>query len=224
VSNKTELLEDSPISIEPLLNTLFGKALAWHEDNDFINGSGVNEPLGVIAAPCTLGITRQPATGYLSYLDIVTMWSRLHPASQGNSVWLMNPGMIPYLYTACLTCTGNDGSDLSGQPVMLPSATGASQSPFTTLMGRPVIFTEHCQAPGTFGDILLCDFSQYLIGGKSASGAPSLESSIHLGFATDETAFRAVLRYDGAPWWKSALTPKHGSATLSPFVGLTTKT
>ena len=27
-----ELLEDSPISIEPLLNTLFGKAIAWKED------------------------------------------------------------------------------------------------------------------------------------------------------------------------------------------------
>jgi len=27
-----ELMEDSPISIEPLLNTLFGKAIAWHED------------------------------------------------------------------------------------------------------------------------------------------------------------------------------------------------
>ena len=218
-----ELLEDSPISVEPLLNNLFGRGLAWHEDNDFINGTGVNMPLGILNAPALISVTRQPATGYLSYLDLVTMWSRLHPSSMGSAVWLVSPSLLPYLYTACIVCTGSDGSDLTGAPVML-AAGGANDSPYTTLFGRPIIVTEHCQAAGTVGDIYLADFSQYLVGGKSASGSPKMDSSIHLSFNTDEVAYRAVLRYDGAPWWQTTLTPKFGSATLSPFIALTTKT
>lgn len=143
--------------------------------------------------------------------------------SMPNSVWLISPSMIPYVYTACITCTGSDGSDLTGHPVMLPSA-GASASPYNTIFGRPVIVTEHCQAAGTSGDIYLADFSQYLIGGKSAGGAPKMDSSIHLAFDKDEVAFRAVLRNDGAPWWQSTLTPKFGTATLSPFIALSDKT
>lgn len=216
-----ELMEDSPISIEPLLQNLFGKGLAWHQDNDYINGTGVNMPLGVLAAPCTIAKTRDPADGYLSYADVCGMWSRLHPASMANSVWLINNSLLPYLYQMCIICTGSDGSDLSGTPVYVP-ASGASESPYGTLFGRPVIVTEHCSAAGTTGDIILADWSQYLIGGK-AGGGPKYDSSIHLRFDYDETAFRAVLRYDGQPWWKSALTPKHGSSTLSPFVVLATK-
>lgn len=216
-----ELMEDSPISIEPLLQNLFGKGLAWHQDNDYINGIGVNMPLGVLASNCTINQARNPATGYLSYADVCSMWSRLHPASMANSVWLINNSLLPYLYQMCIICTGKDGSDLSGSPVYVP-ASGASESPYGTLFGRPVIVTEHCQAAGTRGDIILADWSQYLIGGK-AGGAPQYANSIHLRFDYDETAFRAVLRYDGQPWWKSALTPKHGSATLSPFVVLANK-
>ena len=73
------------------------------------------------------------------------------------------------------------------------------------------------QTLGTQGDIGLADFSQYLIGDK---GGIKVATSIHLRFDYDETAFRFVLRYDGQPWWLSALTPRRGTSTLSPFVVL----
>ncbi|GAG20299.1 unnamed protein product, partial [marine sediment metagenome] len=92
--------------------------------------------------------------------------------------------------------------------------------PYGTLFGRPVIVTEHCQTAGTSGDIILGDWSQYLIGGKTSGGAPKLDTSVHIKFDYDEVAFRAVLRNDGRPWWQSALTPKHGTNTLGPFVAL----
>jgi len=41
---------------------------------------------------------------------------------------------------------------------------------------------------------------------------------MHYHFNYDEQTFRYVLRYDGQPWWLSDLTPKRGTATLSPFV------
>jgi hypothetical protein len=43
---------------------------------------------------------------------------------------------------------------------------------------------------------------------------------MHVAFTTDETAFRAVYRVDGAPMWRVALTPFKGANTLSPFVVL----
>ena len=39
----------------------------------------------------------------------------------------------------------------------------------------------------------------------------TLDSSMHVGFATDETAFRAIVRSDGQGKWDAAYTPKNGS-------------
>jgi len=221
-----ELLEDSPISIEPLLNRLFTEAIAWHDDNDFINGTGANMPLGVLNAPCLISVTRSTCgDAWLNYTDIVNMWSRLHPASMGNSVWFINNALLPYLYQLCYSCEDCTGSVITGTAAFMPG-NGASDTPYNTLLGRPVIVTEHCPALGHVGDIILGDWSQYLIGGKTG-GAPRLDSSIHLKFDYDETAFRAVLRDDGQPWWKSAMVPKHTTSnlatnnTLSPFITLT---
>ncbi len=71
----------------------------------------------------------------------------------------------------------------------------AAVSPFGTIFGRPVVITEHCQAARTTGDIILADFSQYLIGGKAGRTGPAMDKSIHLRFDYDEVAFRAVMRY-----------------------------
>jgi len=89
-------------------------------------------------------------------------------------------------------------------------------------MGRPLILTEKAQALGTQGDIGLADFSQYYIGQKAGGGLKTA-TSIHLRFDYDEVAFRFVMRYDGQPGWLSALTPRRGSNTLSPFVVLATR-
>ena len=103
-------------------------------------------------------------------------------------------------------------------------ANGLSGQPYNTLMGLPLFLTEHCQALGTVGDIVLADWSQYLIGGKAGGGVQTA-SSMHLYFNYDKTVYRFVLRYDGQPWWQTTLTPKHGGAgaTMSPFVALATR-
>ena len=45
-------------------------------------------------------------------------------------------------------------------------------------------------------------------------------SSIHVLFLSDETTYRFVYRCDGESTWNSALTPKNGTNTVSPFVAL----
>jgi hypothetical protein len=48
-------------------------------------------------------------------------------------------------------------------------------------------------------------------------------SSTDWKFGNDQTAFRIIQRVDGRPWIKSAITPKNGGNSLSPFVELTAR-
>ncbi len=214
-----ELLEDSPISIAPMITRMFGTAINFTEEEDFINGTGVGQALGILPAPCLVTVAKEgaQAAATIVYANIVKMFSRLHPPSVGNAIWMANMGCFPQLASLNLA-VGTGGS-----AVWLPS-TGLAGAPNGTLMGLPLVLTEHCQALGTVGDIVLADWSQYLIGGKAGGGIQTA-SSMHLYFDYDKTVYRFVLRYDGQPWWATTLTPKHGGAgaTMSPFVALATR-
>lgn len=218
-----ELLEDSAISMEPLINRLAGNELAFQIDDKVMNGSGSGVPLGVLNSPCLISVAKESGqvADTIVWENIIKMWARMPTRSRANAVWYISQDTEPQLMTmAQVIGTG-------GVPVYLP-ASGAAGSPYGTLMGRPVIPTEFNPAVGDKGDIVLADMSQYLLGQKS-SGIKSA-SSIHVKFTTEETAFRFSLRVDGQPWWKSAITPFSPSgtttktATISPFVTLAART
>jgi HK97 family phage major capsid protein len=213
-----EILEDSPITLEPLLTRMFSDSLGWTLDNVFINGNGAGKPLGVLNAPCLISVDKevnQPATTIL-YENILKMYARMY--NKGNAVWYANEDTFKQLSVMSLAV------GVGGVPVWLPAG-GASGKPYDTLMGKPLIWTEHCQTLGQKGDILFTDWSQYLVGQKTgADGGMKFASSIHLKFDYDQTAFRFVFRVDGQPWWPAALTPRYSSDTLSPFVALAIRT
>jgi HK97 family phage major capsid protein len=106
-----------------------------------------------------------------------------------------------------------------GAPMFFPAG-GMTGSPTPNLLGRPVILSEKCQTLGTAGDIYLVDLSYYLVGDRQAM---EMASSSHVRFNTDETDIRIIQRVDGRPWIDSALTPRNGSNTLSPFVALASR-
>ncbi len=85
------------------------------------------------------------------------------------------------------------------------------------ILTRPVIFTEKTETLGSAGDIMLCDFSQYVVGLRQGL---RFDQSIHPGFTTDEIYARLIERHDGQPLWDKALTLEDGSTTVSPFVKL----
>lgn len=96
--------------------------------------------------------------------------------------------------------------------------TDGRQTPVLTLLGRPVLLTE--KAPGVLGDkgdLSFVDFGMYLIGDRQRM---VVDSSIHESFTSDKTTYRIIQRNDGRPWLQSAITPKNGGPTLSPFVQL----
>jgi HK97 family phage major capsid protein len=93
---------------------------------------------------------------------------------------------------------------------------GRDQAP-ATLMGYPIFFTENNPILGNVGDIVLADWSKYVIGDRQAT---TIDVSKHYRFRYDLTAWRAVHRVDGKPWLSAPLTYRDGVTQVSPFVEL----
>lgn len=211
VSN--EMLADSSISLEPLLQRMFGEALAFWEDLAFIEGTGVGQPQGLLTAPCVVSVpkeTGQAATTIVAE-NLDKMYSRMLPSSLSRAVWIAHNDIFPQL--ASLSRSVGAG----GNTVWMSNIAGA---PPATIYGRPVIFTEKCKTLGTTGDIYFADLSYYIIGQRQNM---EMAASPHVLFTSDQTAYRFIERLDGMPWLDSAITPRNGSNTLSPIVKLDTR-
>lgn len=211
-----ELISDSIGSFEAFLNQIFPEALGFYEDVAFINGSGVGEPLGCLAAGNAAKISVSAETGQATntivWENIVKMFARMLPGSLDRAVWVCSIDTFPELATMALS-VGTGGS-----AIWLNN--GAAGPPMT-ILGRPVIFTEKTPGLlGTLGDISFVDFGFYLIGDRQVMSAMS---SPHFKFQNDQTAYRIIERLDGKPWLQSAITPKNNGSTLSPFVQLATR-
>jgi HK97 family phage major capsid protein len=207
-----ELLQDSPISFAGLLQTLWPQALAYSEDAAFMSGTGVGEPLAFMGAGNTAAIAvaaeAGQASGTILFENIVKMYSRMLPSSLAKAVWICSPDALPELFTMALAVgTG-------GGPIMVTNAAGPAPM---TIFGRPLIVSEKAGTLGTRGDISFVDLSYYLVGDRQTMTA---DSSTDYNFGADKTTFRIIQRVDGRPWLKSAITPKNGGNTLSPFVEL----
>jgi HK97 family phage major capsid protein len=202
-----ELLADAS-ALGGFFEQKFPEAVAFFEDYAFVNGSGAGEPLGFLNADAAVSVTKESgqAANTIVWENIVKCYGRMLPASLGKAVWVANIETFQQLATMALS-VGTGGSAIW--------LNNGSEGPPMTILGRPVIFTEKVSALSSAGDINFVDLSYYLIGDRQAI---QVSTSPHYKFANDKTAFRVVERVDGRPWLGSALTPKAGSATLSPFV------
>jgi HK97 family phage major capsid protein len=221
VEAPNELMADSIVSFEALINRLFPRAIAWYEDYAFLTGTGAGEPLGVLNAgnAALVAVTKETNQNAATILweNLVKMYSRMLPGSLGSAVWLASIDTFPELATMALS-VGTGGS-----AVWMGTANGAlsgAATPPVTILGRPVIFTEKTSVLGTQGDISFIDFGNYLLGDRQVMQATS---STDYKFANDMTAFRFIERVDGRPWMKSAITPKNNGPTLSAYVTLATR-
>ena len=205
-----ELLEDSLISIAPLLGSMMPEALQFVLEDEIINGTGAGQGLGIILAPATITVARAGA-GAIARADVLNMYRRLHPRHLGNSIWLANIDTMGQFQT--MTQVVGTG----GVATWIPPTGLDSSAPFGMLHGRPIFFIELAQTLGTAGDLIFADLSQMFLGQKTG-GITGIESSIHLRFLFDETTFKAELRSDNQPWWPAPLTPRYSAETISPFV------
>jgi HK97 family phage major capsid protein len=215
-----ELRRDSAISVDTLLGTMMPQGIAWFEDIAFLFGSGTGEPLGVFNPlnSATIAVAARSGQGTVSgggadiiWENIVDLYSRMLPSSLGSAVWVVSPAALPQLFTMALN-VGTGGSAIG--PIASTMGTGA---PVLTLLGCPIIINEKVGNLGSAGDLNFVDFSQYLIGDRMQMEA---EQSTDYLFGNDMTAYRFIERVDGRPWLQSAITPRNGGPTLSPYLQL----
>lgn len=205
-----ELFTDSIISLEAFMNESYPEAISWFEDVAFTSGNGVGQPKGFLNAEAAVSITKESgqSADTIVWENIVKMYARMLPSSLSRAVWVVNHDVFPELATMALS-VGTGGS-----AVWIGDGNGADAPPMR-ILGRPVISTEKVPTLGDAGDINFVDFGYYLLGDRQAMQA---QTSTEYKFGNDKTAVRVIERVDGQPWIKSAITPKTGSNTLSPFV------
>lgn len=208
VESSDELTNDSIVSMGGLLQDLFAQTIGFEEDSAFLTGNGVAKPLGILNAPATVAVTRTTASK-VGTVDLIAMLARFYRKG-GQPVWIINQTVLPEIYKL-----KDENSNYILAPGFNASISGALP---TTIYGIPVIVSEKLPALGTSGDIMLADMRYYLIGDRQRV---TVDESIHVKFSTDEKSWRFVTRVDGQPWIDSAITPRAGGSTLSPFVKLT---
>lgn len=206
-----ELLTDSPISFSALLAAGFSDQFTSHLINERINGTGVGEFEGVLASPALVSVAKESgqAAATIVYENVLKMRARCW--GYGNAIWIANHDTMPSLMTL------NQAVGTGGAVVWQPSA---REDHPDMLLGRPLIFSEYAKTLGTQGDLILGNWKEYLEGTYQPL---QNDESIHVRFVNHERCFKFWTRNDGRCWWRSALTPKNGTNTLSPFVVLDTR-
>lgn len=206
-----EMLEDAS-ALEAIINRAFPEEFAFVLDDALLRGTGAGQPQGILNSACLVTVSKEVGQGNDTILadNIFKMWSRCWGRSRQNAVWFINQDIEPQLRKLSVP-VGTGGS-----LIYMPPG-GISGQQYSTLINRPIIPIEQCSTLGTVGDIILADFGEYVMIDK---GSIKSDSSIHVRFLYEETAFRFTYRVDGQPSWNSALTPYQGSNTLSPFVVL----
>lgn len=208
VESSDELNNDAIVSMGGLLQDLFAQTIAFEEDAAFLTGNGVAKPLGILNAPATIAVTRTTASK-VGTVDLVAMIARSY-GRLSDKVWIVNQSVLPEIYKL---------KDENSNYILLPGSNASIAGALPqTVYGIPVIVSEKLPQLGTSGDIMLADLSYYLIGDRQQL---TVDESIHVKFQTDEKSWRFVTRVAGQPWIDSAITPRAGGVTLSPFVKLT---
>lgn len=165
-----ELLQDAA-ALESVISQGFSEEFGFKMDDAITNGSGTGQPLGILNSSGLVTVPKETdQTETITVDNITKMWARCWGRSRANAVWYINQELEPYLYTLKIGDT----------PVYIPAG-GLSAQPFGTLMGRPVIPLEQCEAAGAKGDIILADLSQYLLVDKGG-----IFLSLRAGFLPDK--------------------------------------
>ncbi len=206
-----ELVSDAAL-LESSLTTAFTGELRFRMEHAALFGTGQGQPAGIMSSPALITVAAQAgqAPGTIVADNVLDMWARLWGPSKPKAIWMTSSTLESQLPKLAID-VGTGGSAV---PLYVPTRHPNLQ-PFNLLLGRPVVPCEYSPAPGTPGDLLLVDPSQYLVLEKSGI---QFALSIHVRFLTSEQAFRFIWRIDGQPAWLFPVTPFNGGATHSPFV------
>jgi HK97 family phage major capsid protein len=204
ITNK--LLRNDSGTAHAFLDRTFRDALFDEEDFTFLNGDGAGKPLGVLNSGAAISVTRNTSTSF-KFADVAAMLARFKYDSwkSRSTCWVINASVLNELIT--MVDAGDNRVFVGADP---------SKGLPANLLGIPVCFTGRTPTLGSRGDVMLCDFSYYII--KTGSG-PFVDLVENAYFKKRKSAFVFELNTDGSPWITAPLPSRDGN-TYSPFVVL----
>jgi HK97 family phage major capsid protein len=226
-----ELLEDAA-ALEAWIMSNLPTEINFRVEDAIFQGTGVGMPQGIMNSQALIKLSPGSSPTVVNTTDVLAMWAQFWHPGLANSIaayssenltpggnvgqipsaaWFIDQTVIPQLFALQL------GSGTASILLYHPPGYQGLAGPYGQLLGIPVIPTEHNNALGTAGDILLADASQILLADK---GSVQAAASMHVRFLQDEMTFRFTYRVDAQTTWKKPLTPKSGGSVLSPFVAL----
>jgi HK97 family phage major capsid protein len=206
LAQTTVEIDEFSESFSNQLRAVLPKAAEWGMERAVIRGSGVGQPLGFLTAiesgtdgHSTIVVAKEDMqeADTITYVNLTSMFSRMHPASLERSIWIAHPDTIPQLTHLFVS----DGTTSTHVPVMKESGGKFS------ILTRPVYFSEHASILGDLGDISLVDPSQYLV---TMSRKFMLDKSMHVGFLNGVDTWRLMSFMTGQPKWEKPYTPPTG--------------
>lgn len=208
VTATDELLEDSP-RVESRLTRKTAEAISWKRDSAVVYGTGAGQPLGWFnsGALVTVDKVSGQAADTILAENVLDMYSRLLVVPGDQPFWLANRDTVRQL--AMLK--------IGDMPVWMPPS-GLMAAPGGSMLGYPVLFSEHAKTVGDKGDIQLVSAKGYYA--LRREQGPKFASSMHLLFDQAKTAFRWTFRLGGQPHLSAPISPANGSNTKSHFVAL----
>lgn len=217
VPTTSELLQDAPQLFSSLLEQAMTDALGQTLDTWFISGTGAGVPLGILNAPCLVSVSKDTSqvAATLTPTNLAGMVARMAPGSWARAQWLVSPSALAQLFTIKTVIQNVAASENVGG--FGPNWFTSNPDGTFMLLGRPLIVSDRCSALGVKGDVILADLKSYLVGLRQNA---ELLVDTSIGFKESEIWFRLNCRVDGQPALAAPITPRVGSATLSPFVTL----
>lgn len=198
-----ELIEDSGVVIETLLRRLFAIATDAIVERHILRGAGGSEWQGILNSNAAIAVTTATNDTF-ALADALGMIARFKPMPAGTPVWIMHRGVIPDFNNTNFPANSSDLIEYNRQ---LPAS----------MLGYPILFSEHSPQDDNAGDVILADLSAYIIFNRRQL---TVAFSEHAKFENDLVVWKYSIRADGMPWMKSAITlaDPQGSYTVSPFV------
>lgn len=205
-----ELLEDAT-ALESYIKSSAPDAFMHKINSAIISGNGAGKPQGIINSGFAVTVAKEsgPQTAdTVVAANILKMYSRMFPGSRSKAAWYINPAVEEQLRLMV---------DPNGDYLYISPGGQMNQTPYATLLGRPVIpLMGSMPALGDLGDIIFGDLSYYYMIRKA--GGIKSATSIHLLFDKEQTAFRFSMRVDGKCPFTSPVTTEFGAYDMSAFV------
>jgi len=190
------------------------EAITWRTNEALWGGDGIAKPKGFFGCAAQVSVAKESgqAAATVVLANITKMRARMLAASYRRAVWMINNDVLPQLDALAY------GTTATNTPIYNPIG---GTFGYGTLLGRPVMVTQHNETVGTKGDIALVDWMMYM--SITKAGGVETATSMHFWFDQGLTAFRAMFRVAGQPAVSAAITPNKGSNSLSPLVVLDTR-